>query len=308
MLGTQKRTEILRLRLKGQSITDIGRTTKTRTYTVSRICANYKRVVVISDTHCGDRSGLTPMPDELTIDNPNIDEWQRQRIEMWQWYEKTMAALQPIDVLVVDGDCIAGKGTKSGGTELLTADRVKQVEMAEECIRLAKAPQIVMTYGTPYHTGTEEDWEAVLANNLKKTTSVSISGHEWFRANNIVFDVKHYIGNSSIPHGRMTPIARAKLWNIIWNSDNEKQPKSQIILRGHVHNLNYCGGADWMGFTLPCLQGWGDKFGVRRCEGKIDIGLLWFDIPKDAVGVQDISFRWDIPSFTTQTVEVRKIL
>lgn len=231
-----------------------------------------RRVVVLSDLHCGHEVGLTP-PD-----------WQIAVIqgELWDTYAEMIEKLRPIDVLIVNGDMIDGKGMRSGGTELITSDRQEQAEMATEAIAFTDATEIYLTYGTPYHTGKGEDWEAVVARNL----GVPIEPQLWVNVNGIVFDAKHFISASSVPHGRHTSIARDRLWNILW-ADMEQQPKSDVIIRSHVHYFNFAGGSSWVAMTTPALQGLGSKFGSRIPSGTVDFGLVYFDVDDDG------GFSWD---------------
>lgn len=81
------------------------------------------RLVIISDLHCGHRAGLTPPGWQTPLEAPDrLAAYARQQRVMWSWYAATIAALQPIDVLVANGDAIDGRGSRSGGTELITTD------------------------------------------------------------------------------------------------------------------------------------------------------------------------------------------
>ena len=239
-----------------------------------------KRVVVMSDLHSGHVVGLTPKSwhlehkEEVDSNWSKWNKWVKIQEELWKSYIAILKKLQPIDVLIVNGDCIDGKGKRSGGSELICSDRNEQVEMAVSCIKEAKARKIIMTYGTAYHAGIEEDWEAQVAT---KVNARKIGSHEWIDVNGLIFDVKHHVGGSSIPHGRHTAIAREKLWNGIW-AEHEEQPKSAVLIRSHVHYFSYAGGDDWLGITTPALQGMGSKYGARQMSGHINWGVLSFDV------------------------------
>ena len=171
----------------------------------------FKRVVFISDKHCGHKVGLTPPPwwsdgEFATGRNAKIVKIQR---ELWNFYADTIDSLKPIDRLIVNGDAIDGKGERSGGSEQLRADRNEQCKMAAYAIDYAKAEKVGLIYGTPYHTGTDEDWEYTIS-QMVKTPVAFISGQEWPCVNGVIFDCKHKIGSSTIPHGRMTRLQRQK--------------------------------------------------------------------------------------------------
>lgn len=232
-----------------------------------------KRLVVISDLHCGHRAGLTP-PGYQYNDSEEGARAKYSMIQrtMWDWYSKTITELYPIDVLVVNGDAVDGKGDKSGGTELLDADRHAQVDMAIECIKKANAGQHFFTYGTAYHTGRDEDWEKVLAREFDS----EIHSHLFMNIEGVIFDFKHKVGSSAIPHGRATAPLRDKLWNVLW-AERDLQPKANIIIRSHVHYFGVAGDSRGLVFTTPALQGPGSKFGARECSGTMDVGLMVFD-------------------------------
>jgi len=234
-----------------------------------------KRVVVIGDPHCGHRAGLTPPGWWYYLDDTLEIRYKfalQQRLT-WNYYSKKMAELRPIDVLVVLGDAVDGKGERSGSTELITADRMEQARMAAHCINEADAKNIVMVYGTPYHVGNSEDFEDAVA----ELVGAQISGHEWIDINGVIFDLKHFASSSVIPHGIFTGIARDGLWNKLW-AIGGAQPNADILLRAHSHNNYFCGDENKLMIKLPALQGYGSKYGVRQCAGIVKIGLYHFDI------------------------------
>lgn len=233
------------------------------------------RVVVISDLHCGHRSGLTHPTWQYAEDgDPARNKFAEVQRVMWDWYVNQMDSLQPIDRLVVNGDALDGKSWRSGGTELITSDRRTQVEMAAVAIR-GRAKRTAVVKGTKYHVGDEEDWEEVLADRVGAD---HCGAHEWIEAQGVVIDFKHQVSGSVIPHGRHTALARAHLWNQLW-AERQMQPKAQIIVRSHVHYHVFNGGAGWVAMTTPALQGW-TKFGSLEVEGTNDIGLVVIDVKK----------------------------
>lgn len=237
----------------------------------------HRRLVVIADTHCGHLAGLTP-PDwwyshETT--NKDIMQTYDQQKAVWNRFSKKMKQYQPIDFLFHMGDAIDGKGQKSGGTEERTTDMNEQCQMAIKCIKEAHAKKIMMIYGTPYHTGVDQDMEDVVANELK----CEIHGHSFIDINGVVFDLKHFIGSSSIPHGRWTSLASDKLWNTVWHNEHDLQPDSDVVIRAHVHyHVSMTESDQWMGLTCPALQGFGSKFGIRKCKNTVHVGFVVFDI------------------------------
>ena len=259
-----------------------------------------KRVVAFGDTHCGHVAGLTPPEWQFRQESDNLyhKNFAEMQSSLWSWYVKTIASLKPIDILIANGDMIDGKGEASGGTEQLVMDRKEQVQMAKKCIELADAKKIVMTYGTPYHTGKEEDWEAILASevNAKK-----IGSHEWFDVNGLIFDCKHFVSGSIIPHGRHTAIARDKLWNELY-AIRGGQPMADVFIRSHVHYFNFAGEAQKLMIILPALQVY-SKYGAKKHSGIINTGLVSFDV----VSKKDFSWHEHLLDMTAFAPEAIKL-
>jgi len=230
-----------------------------------------KRMVVVSDFHSGHEYGLCPPCAHRRAASSKTGKFEQA---LWQFYAKAIDSLKPIDILLVNGDCIEGKGESSGGVELLTTDRHEQAGIAAEAIRYAEAGTIRIMYGTRRHAGKEEDFEKTIL-PLLKCKNVQIGGHGFFDVNGRKVDVKHKVGGSSIPHGRMTPLAKAVLWNKVWSSEG-RQPKGEIFIRSHVHYFAACLGIGWLAMSTPALT-YNSHFGVRECEGLVDVGIVTFD-------------------------------
>ena len=259
-----------------------------------------KRLVCIADLHCGHEVGLTPPDYQHSLTRKYAD---IQR-ECWDWYVKKAKELNPVDILVVNGDMIDGRGERSGGTELITGDRNKQVAMAIECIELWKAKTIALVRGTPYHTGQYESYED---NISKHFGNCKIGNHEWatvtFGKKKITtFDFKHYIGQSQVPYGRGTAVKRDEIWNALW-AEAGMQPRAQWIVRSHVH---YCEShSRWVGdkevwaITTPALQAMGSRYGSQIMSGLVDFGLIHWDIYENG----EINWKKHIAQISSQKAQ-----
>jgi len=259
-----------------------------------------KKVVVMSDLHSGHRAGLTSPGWQYPLEATSATKVKYAKMQryVWDWYTETIKSLQPIDVLIVNGDAVDGKGYRSGGTEQITTDMNDQIAIAQECIEVAKAQEIVMTHGTEYHVGSDDDWETPLAKSLGAT----IVSHHDFTFNGVVFDLKHHIGGSSVPYGRNTAPAKEAVWDILLAVKKGKA-QADVIIRSHVHYFTYCGDGDVLAIITPALQGPGSKFGAKKMSGTVDMGLLVFDIKEDG------RYSWhpellDMEPFMDQPIEL----
>jgi len=200
--------------------------------------------------------------------------WGKVQHELWREYVRIVEAIgPPIDVLIANGDLIDGRGEATGGTELVTTNRLAQVEMAAEALSVWEARRVILIYGTAYHTGKYEDLERLIAESLGGV----IDGHAFVQIEGVTFDVKHRVGSSSIPHGRGTPLARERLWNVLW-AERGEQPRADVLLRSHVHYFTYIGENGWLAMILPALQAAGTKYGGRQKSNTVDWGLVEFEV------------------------------
>jgi hypothetical protein len=229
-----------------------------------------KNVLLTGDWHCGHVGGLTPSSywkGFLDSENPVLKKNAVIQKHIWEFWEK-IATSKKWDVLLHLGDCIDGKGQKSGGNEQISTDRVDQIDMAVEAMKIAKAKKIMIIRGTKFHTGDTENFEDIIA----KQVGAVIKNHGFCKIEDVSFDLKHKVGGSSIPHGRNTAILRSRLWSMLW-AERGMAPNSNILARGHVHFYTINQDFKYTNIYCPCLQ-WGSEFGEQQCEQTIDLGAI----------------------------------
>ncbi len=244
-----------------------------------------KRVVIIGDGHAGHRAGLTPPRWQYKKPYATDEEAKYAEVQaiLWDFIAQWAAKLQPVHALIYNGDAIEGKGERNGGRELLQADRTDQVAIAVEGIKLFKPRNLLMTYGTPFHVGEEENWEDLVAKELGIEPPKDML---WVDIGGVLFNVRHKVGRSVIWHGRATSLLRQELWEKLW-AEWEERPAARVLIRHHVHYHVFAGDPSCLVMTGPGLQAY-SEFGVRQCEGTVHMGLVWFDID-EKTGV----YRWE---------------
>ncbi len=198
-------------------------------------------------------------------------------------------------MVVCNGDVVDGPGEKKNGIEQVTTDRQEQVKMAIEFLHLFRAKKYVFSTGTPYHTGKAEDWERDVA----KEFGAEIREMPFVEVNGTHFGFRHFVSASSIPHGVFTPVARERLWNMLY-AERDEQPKADVIIRSHVHSFAFCGNAEWRAITTPGLQGFGSSYGALKVSRLIDWGIIWFDVR----GPRDYDFNWEVTRFQNQKARI----
>jgi len=252
-------------------------------HTVGRVKkAGPTRVLLSGDLHCGSNVGLTPPSYQIAcIQNPATEEhkkrnkWSKLQHECWKWYVETLEMLKPIDKAFIMGDCIDGSGDRSGGTELIVADRKVQAAMAIECLTQIGAKEYSFVYGTPYHTGQAEDFET----EVSRAFGGKIGSHEWEEVNGVIFDLKHKQGNTQNPATSLfNEVRDNREWALLG-----EQPKANVLVRGHTHRFCCLEMEDCLAISTPALQAYGTKFGSRQCSRKVQFGLMAIDVWPDGV-------------------------
>lgn len=234
-----------------------------------------KKGIIISDLHCGALTGLTPPNWQCRGDGWRAKVRNVQK-QCWDWFNKKTLDFTNLDFVFCNGDAVDGEGYRSGGSEQLTTDTNAQAEMASFILQrlMGRDTKLYMTYGTPYHTGSTSDVESIIAHDCNAT---EIGGQVFIDVDGVVFDLKHKVGSSGIPHGRASAIKKAQLWNKVW-AEAQEQPNVDVLVRSHVHYHQSCYDPDFgHAMTTPCLQGFGSKFGSRQCEGRVHFGFIYVE-------------------------------
>lgn len=241
-----------------------------------------KRVLAIGDLHGGNYAGVNSPSWWVSEENPK---GVLSRV-VYREFDAFRERHKKPDVLFVNGDAIDGKQDKDGGLGLSTTDRLAQCKMIAEELDKFEARKIVMTRGTKYHTGREEDLEDVIASELGAHIDESV----FVDVEGVVFHLRHKISSSSVPYGHFTPIAKEQLWLRLW--EGEEWPEADIILRSHTHTFGFCGGPGWLAMTLPALCAGATRYGMRECSKIVHFGGVEFV-------VSDGKYSWaeDITKF-----------
>ena len=227
-----------------------------------------KRVLVISDLHCGAHTGLTPFPWQTT----------QKQADAYNMYYQWVTNNGPYDHVIVNGDAIDGTDSKGGGVEAITTDRIEQCKIAEVAIREAGCKSIHIIAGTPYHVGNAEDFESVLAVNLGAT----FKGHGFYNIEGIEFNIKHKVGTSSLPHLKLAPLAKEILQNKMWYLEGV-EPKADVLIRSHTHSYSQVDSQGCIAFVTPALQSMGNRYGSRQCTGVVNFGLIIIDVHQEGI-------------------------
>lgn len=237
-----------------------------------------KRILFISDLHCGALSGITP-PDYIIRYDKDICRVQEH---FWTWFLSTVNEIKP-DTVCVLGDCIEGQSRRSFGVGCVTSDLDIQTDMAIKTLQHIPANTFRFIRGTDYHVlSNGSEAETVIARQFGTVAHnqcfLSLEGKN---GKALTFDLKHKVGGSSVPHGIFTPQAKETLWNTEWYIDGNA-PLADVYIRGHVHRFSYCGTSRYLAINLPAMSvNSFNHYGSKCCSGLVDTGMVVFDIDTD---------------------------
>jgi hypothetical protein len=237
---------------------------------------SYKRIVVLSDMHCGHNLGLTPEVYQYKLDNPTFYKQAHLQRELWNWYKKDIQTMgKKCDYLVVNGDAIDGDAKKNNGVELISTDRSVQAAIAAECINEWEYEKLFIVAGTGYHTGSAEDWESYLADQLGGHFKENL----FLEVNNVRFNFVHHISTGRVEQNRVSAALRSALFQEM-ESYRRGYDAPDFIVRSHAHIYTYGELASVRAMITPALQ-INSSYGVRRCEGHTDLGYVIIDVYED---------------------------
>ena len=180
------------------------------------------RILVEGDYHCGHVLGLTP-PDWWSKQN------RRFASAMWNWREKMLAEVGPVDVHVLNGDLTDGEGRK-GTIGLIVTDIAMQAEMAAMAAKRVNAKERFLTYGTPFHTVSTLSHEQLVADELDAPITDTLR----LKAGGLRFNFRHVVGRSDVPYGQGTQLFKEAVRDAL-QSLIHKTADADVFVRSHVH-------------------------------------------------------------------------
>ena len=231
----------------------------------------------MTDTHDGSKTGLTHKPK-----NPV------QKMLFLRWKEALDWFGEEPDVVHDNGDGWDGKDEK--GKDIDEECMIKQAHSHAEIICMARPKsEVILTTGTRYHDSHKgqnfiesckkaieyrmlKDHNREIKVSIRRKLKTTING--WFR-----LEARHFIGGSSIPHGRATAPLRSQMWNVL-NAALASKVKGKpvawpnLLMFGHRHYYMAAENAWGDVVVLPSWQALGGIYGDEMMDGHVDLGLM----------------------------------
>lgn len=252
-----------------------------------------KRGIVVSDIHSGSIYGLQP-PEFNIFSGVNVQQNAGQEFlwKCWLDFVVRVKVFKP-DFVIVNGDVVDGPQRKNQGAELALSAPGDQVGAAIEVLRVLKkvTPKAkwYFTQGTPYHVGEWGDAEESIALALDATPYLSVGTGKlcrevlWLQMEGVILEAAHHISGGTGFY-RLTSLDREAQWSAISAKDATKGiPKSDLLIRSHVHNFAYGEHASKQVLTTPCWElqtRYARKHSVHRLHP--DIGGIMIEVDGEA--------------------------
>lgn len=241
------------------------------------------RWTLMGDTHCGSTTGLTSRP-QNPVQKALLLEYKR----CVKW-----AGAQP-DVLLLNGDGWDGKDEK--GKDITEHCMYKQAEDCAELICMHEPrEEVILITGTHYHVRHKgQEFDEACKKHIQYTMlkrhgidiKVSVKRHLHTTINGWFYlDARHFIGGSTIPHGRATAQLRSQSWNVLRSavdSSRSGRPAKypHLMVRSHRHYYMATETIFGDAVVLPGWQAEGGVYGEEICEGIISLGIMSVEIGK----------------------------
>ena len=192
------------------------------------------------DYHCGNFLGLTPpkhMAEMAHILKP-----------MWDFRERELKSIGPVDIHIVGGDLIDGPGRKDS-IGLFTTDLDTQKEWAIECVDRVKAKHRYFNYGSAYHVVASGNAEGAVANAFASP----IADYTLLRVKNKRFNFRHFVGRSDIEKGQPGQLAR-EITRALIQEVLDGFEAADIYGRDHVHYYTRADLGDRTAYSCPAWE------------------------------------------------------
>lgn len=230
------------------------------------------RLLILSDTHCGATSGLTP---------PGYQHEELAALQkpFWNWFATNIEKYKPFDGLLGLGDYVDGEG-KKGTLDTAITDIRKQAEAAAEVLKSTGVPnkRMFLVRGTPFHTAGATEYEDILADLLpncllKNVQKLNVEGWK--------IHARHVQGRSDIPYGQGTPLYK-ELARMEHEAFRDEKDAPDIVIRGHVHYSAHVGKHGRLAISCPCLQlPLSESNGRRYSAWEYDVGFGVLTLERD---------------------------
>lgn len=234
--------------------------------------AKSKKIVIVSDPHCGNIAGL------WNVGGNSVQRETRDR------HGEIVKAWKRPDIIILNGDGIDGPG-KRNNFDIHETDVGLQAGVCAGFMNEFKAKEGFIICGTDYHCAGDTDHERMIGMALEADWDGKVHWELLLNINGYRMHFRHHHSSSGVKHGRFTAMARTRGW-FETEAFFHDAPKVDLLVRSHVHYFTWQEDSFSAGMTTPALQARGSRYGTLRCDGHVDFGAvrLTIDAKGDLIG------------------------
>lgn len=247
-----------------------------------------KKILCISDLHCGSLSGL--MPKDFH-DDANNEKFVMNEVQLYlfdNWY-RMCKEVGHVDYCFVVGDLVDGANYGEKGKGQSTTDIYTQAKMAVTLLKMIDTTNFIIVDGSGYHVGQEISGDMVVSDMLQADFG---NPDIDFQCESVKFHIRHHESWSRDPGGRHTSARKEANVSVLQNEEVD------VFIRGHTHSFNFNGDKRNITVILPCWKG-PDKFQRKKYMEIPDNGYVLFN-------VNGVNYDWEQTIFNVPKHMFRK--
>ena len=217
------------------------------------------RILVISDLHVGSITSVCsehPVISDLgTRHNPTS--LQKALFRAWKQMIKDLK--HPIDLLVINGECVDGANVKQIGQQSWTTNVNDQMEDAKKLIEMIPYRKVMLLRGSNYHDQIDgTNFEEIMAGKLRNVQVYRAYGGQgrtdylaFVEIHGKIFNFTHHIGWSRGEANRSGGIAKEmKGMHFI----HDTLGRTDVSVRSHAHYFVHVEFANTHGVITPAWK------------------------------------------------------
>lgn len=251
-----------------------------------------RRILVLSDTHCGSTVGLMP-PEFETCEEVTVKQnaFQKRMWLAWMGMVEKAKASGPFD-LVLNGDLIEGIHHRT--TEVFSADPADHVLCAQHVLQpLAEhAETVYVVRGTAAHTGpSTEHGLAVKLGAVSNTKARPAFDRLELTRNGCPCVFSHHMPTTARPWTEATGLGvNAAAHQLEAARAGEAIPR--VVVSGHRHRFGLHMDSFSVSVALPAWQGL-TRFGHKVVpQARTYVGMVWLDWTSKKAGELPVVEPW----------------
>jgi hypothetical protein len=253
-------------------------------------------LVIFNDLHSG--SSLSACPDNWRLLNGATYRPNDVQLKLDGYLRDCVREFHRPKWLLVDGDAMDGTGRIDSARDIAFTNPSDQLRLARHYIELWDAENILIAYGSRYHS----DREGV---RMERLLAEQVHAKDYGMVlrptlNGVRCSFAHEIGVSSSGWQHQTTAPSIQL---ILNRLQREEQSANLLVRAHRHKPGFVGYSNQLAIIGACFQAQTPFMAQKMPEAIPKIGVIEVDLP-----TLDMEKRlWDAPDVPSDAETAKKI-